>query len=239
MQLKPQQNKTVEAALVLSAGLGTRLGEITKHTPKALVEVNGTPMLERIISQIQESGINNIVINTHYMPDKINEFVRRYSAKNSSLNFLISHEPDILDTGGGIKQAANLFDLNTILIANCDGFFVESPIPNLLSAWKPMEMDTLLLLQDKDECLDHKLNGDFEIGKNGEILRTNNNTHIFTGSRIMKMHGLRSFPNNKFHFISDYFLPLIPSNKIQGISNQGKWIDIGSQDSLKTASNLA
>lgn len=239
MQLKPQQSKVVDAALILSAGFGTRLGEITKHTPKALLEVNGVPMLERIISQIKESGISNIVINTHYLPNKINEFIKNYSSKDPSINFMISHEPEILDTGGGIKQAANLFDLNTILITNCDGFFVENPIPNLLKAWKPEVMDTLLLLQDKDKCIDLKLNGDFDIGNKGEILRNKTNSHIFTGSRVMKVKDIRNISSHKFHFISDYLLPLLPSNKIQGLSNKGKWLDIGSQDSLKAASNLA
>ncbi len=94
-------------AMILAAGLGTRLRPLTEELPKALVEVHGIPMLEIIIRRLIRAGFNEIVINLHYLPEKIMYFLEKNTFTGVNIR-LIREEPDILDTGGGIKNAASL-----------------------------------------------------------------------------------------------------------------------------------
>lgn len=109
-------------AIILAAGLGTRLRPLTDNTPKALVEVGGKTMLEHQILKLKKAGFNNIVINIHYFGEQIIEFLERNN--NFGLNIKISDERDLLlDTGGGIAKAGTMFDNDSpILVHNVDIF---------------------------------------------------------------------------------------------------------------------
>ena len=106
-------------AMIMAAGLGTRLNPITLTKPKALVEVNGVPLLEIILERLSIFGFNRIVINTHHFPDQIRSFVEKRKNKGQSIS--ISDETEMLmDTGGGLKKAIPLFDDGPILVHNVD-----------------------------------------------------------------------------------------------------------------------
>ena len=95
-------------AMIFAAGLGTRLRPITKHIPKALAPVNGTPILEIVIRRLINYGFNEIIVNVHHFADKVIEFL---DEKNRfGINLQISDERDeLLDTGGGLKKASWFF----------------------------------------------------------------------------------------------------------------------------------
>ena len=109
-------------AIILAAGLGTRLRPLTDNTPKALVVVGGKTMLEHQILKLKKAGFNNIVINIHYFGEQIVEFLK--ANDNFGLNIKISDERDLLlDTGGGIAKAGCMFDNDApILVHNVDIF---------------------------------------------------------------------------------------------------------------------
>lgn len=91
-------------ALVFAAGLGTRLRPLTDHTPKALVDVGGVPMLERVIRRLVDSGVERVVVNVHPFADRIERFVRERDS--FGVEVVLSHETDRpLETGGGLAQA--------------------------------------------------------------------------------------------------------------------------------------
>lgn len=233
MSLSLRNKFGIDAAMVLSAGFGTRLKPITDKTPKALVEVNGRPMLGRILDQLRESGVGDVVVNTHYLANQVHEFVSHYNDNYPVMNIMISHEPEILDTGGGIKRAADLYDLNTMLMMNCDGYFVENPIDNILSKWDPNKMDALLALQPR---VGQK--GDFNIAIDGSLLREEDNVYTFSGLRVMDVSDLRAKKEDKFSFTTDYLFPILPNPKVLGYEDAVSWVDIGSLDSLRYAASL-
>ncbi len=102
-------------AMIFAAGKGTRLKPLTDNTPKALVKVNGTPMLEIIIKKLIKSGVCEIIINVHYLADQIIDFLKLNN--NFGIRIEISHEKEeLLDTGGGLKKAAWFFDDNEPLV---------------------------------------------------------------------------------------------------------------------------
>lgn len=105
--------------MVFSAGLGTRLGEITKSVPKALVTINGKTLLQIAVEKCSSEGFDDININIHHHPDKMYAEVRRL--RNMGYKINVSDETDsLLDTGGGLYKARHLFDENDFLVYNVD-----------------------------------------------------------------------------------------------------------------------
>ena len=94
-------------AMILAAGLGTRLGPLTKDRPKALVEVAGRTLLEITLSRLAEFGIHDVIINVHHFADMVVDYLKRN--KNFGMRIEISREDVLLDTGGGLKKAAWFF----------------------------------------------------------------------------------------------------------------------------------
>ena len=109
-------------ALILAAGLGTRLGELTSDRPKALVEVAGRTMLEHQLRKLDAAGFGHIIINTHHFAEKIYDFLQAHCC--FGMDITVSDESDkLLDTGGGIRKAFHLFKSNDpVLVHNVDIF---------------------------------------------------------------------------------------------------------------------
>ncbi len=106
--------------MIFAAGLGTRLKPLTDTCPKALVEVGGKPLLAHVVEQLQAAGYERMVVNVHHFADQIESFLR--SNQNFGIDIRVSDERDmLLDTGGGLKKAAPLFDHEkNILLHNVD-----------------------------------------------------------------------------------------------------------------------
>jgi NDP-sugar pyrophosphorylase family protein len=94
-------------AMILAAGLGTRLRPLTDDRPKALVEINGRTLLEITLSRLRQFGISEVIINAHHFADALVAYLRAKS--NFGMQIEISREDVLLDTGGGLKKAANFF----------------------------------------------------------------------------------------------------------------------------------
>ncbi|MBO4499292.1 MAG: NTP transferase domain-containing protein [Bacteroidaceae bacterium] len=109
-------------ALVLAAGLGTRLGPYTAHRPKALVEVSGRTMLELQLTNLRRAGFNRVAVNIHHFADMVIDYLSANG--NFGMDILVSDESGhLLDTGGGIRQAFHLFgDDAPLLVHNVDIF---------------------------------------------------------------------------------------------------------------------
>jgi mannose-1-phosphate guanylyltransferase len=110
-------------ALLLAAGFGTRLGNLTSHTPKPLVKVNGKPMLAFCIEQLAYAGVTEVIINTHYLVDQINEFVLR---NDFPLRIEISHEAELLGTAGTLKKHIESLAEEDFIVMHADNYFEDS-----------------------------------------------------------------------------------------------------------------
>ena len=89
-----------KTAMVLAAGLGKRLADITKDTPKPLLPIGNTCCLEITINALKTAGFQRIIINTHYHADQIEHYVKRFN----DLEIIISYEPELLETAGGVRK---------------------------------------------------------------------------------------------------------------------------------------
>src|SRR5215469_4448219 len=94
-------------AMVLAAGLGTRLRPLTNDRPKALVEINGKSMLEITLAKLQSVGVNEVIVNVHHFAQKVVDYLEAHA--NFGMRIAVSREEVLLDTGGGLKNAAWFF----------------------------------------------------------------------------------------------------------------------------------
>lgn len=106
-------------AMVFAAGRGSRLAPLTDHTPKALVEVGGEPLLGHVLQRLRAAGVTDVIINVHHLGGRIEEWVAKQ--KEAGIRVTFSHEKELLDTGGGLKKAGSFFDdERAFLVHNVD-----------------------------------------------------------------------------------------------------------------------
>ena len=97
--------------MILAAGFGTRMKNLTKNTPKPLLKINNTTLLSNTINFFKKLGCERFVINTHYLNKEFNDYINFNHAKE---NIILIYEPKILDTGGGVKNAVKYFNSEQI-----------------------------------------------------------------------------------------------------------------------------
>lgn len=106
-------------AMILAAGLGSRLGDITQSKPKCLVEVHGKTLLEHAVDRLRETGVTSLVINTHHFADQVADYIRQ--RQNFGMTVHLSHEPELLETGGGLYKARTHFaGESEFMVCNAD-----------------------------------------------------------------------------------------------------------------------
>ena len=110
----------MKQAMIFAAGLGTRLKPLTDRMPKALVRVGGEPLLKHVVLKFRDAGFDRIVVNVHHFADQIIDYLN--ANNNFGIDIRISDERDmLLETGGGLKKAAPLFDSSSpVFIHNVD-----------------------------------------------------------------------------------------------------------------------
>jgi len=232
-------------AMILAAGLGTRLKPITDQLPKALVEVNGKTLLEIAIRNLIENDFRRIVINVHHYADKVKEYLNK---NTFAADIFISDESDLLlDTGGGIKHAQKYFDNSPILVHNVDiisdlnlkEFYqyhvTDDSIASLVV--NNRKSNRYLLFND-----DNVLCGWQDIKKDEKIVvRDDVKLHqlAFSGIHILNPHLIESFPKEQVFSVIKAYLKIAATEDIHAyVSNDLKWIDVGKVDSLQKASQL-
>lgn len=120
-------------AMILAAGLGTRLRPLTDHTPKALVEVSGVPLLERVARRLIETGADRLIVNTHHLGEQIERYVEERAG--FGVEVLFSPEPDRpLETGGGLLRAAPLFRRDAPFFLHNGDILSDLPLGEMYAA---------------------------------------------------------------------------------------------------------
>jgi MurNAc alpha-1-phosphate uridylyltransferase len=142
----PDRKEGPRTAMVLAAGLGTRMRPLTDATPKALIPVAGRALIDRVLDKLVEAGVERAVVNVHHLAGQVEAHLRA----RRDLEVLISDErAGLLDSGGGIQRARGVLGEDPIFVANIDSLWIEGETPALEAlkrAWDPARMDLLLLL---------------------------------------------------------------------------------------------
>jgi len=210
----------INTALILCAGYGKRLNPITLSKPKPLIKINDVTLLNNTLNLIKLLGVKNILINTFYLAEQIDEYVAK-----SNLNLKVIKDGNkILDTGGGILNLIKNSDQNDFFVFNPDTLWDESyvnEIQNMKKIYFKNSLKNILLVVEKSNSFDQRLNGDFSL-ENNILRKSSNKNFIFTGCQILN----RSiFKNNKLEnfSINKIWEEMIIKNQLYGYRRNGKF----------------
>ena len=212
----------INTALILCAGYGKRLNPLTLKEPKPLLKINEITLLENCIDLIQFLGIKKVIINTFYLKEKIESFIK---IKNFNLDIkIIDDGKTILNTGGGILNMINSSDESDFLALNPDTvwnkYYVET-IQNMERFYFSKKIKNILLLANKNISFDKGLKGDFNLSEN-VIKKNTQNDLIYTGCQIINKSLFESFSVNNFS-VSKIWNELINKNQLYGYESLEKF----------------
>jgi|TARA_B100001093_G_scaffold507945_1_gene569271 MurNAc alpha-1-phosphate uridylyltransferase len=226
----------VKHAMILAAGLGTRMRPLTLKTPKPLIKIGSKNLLERSIKLLEAHGVEQITINVHYLADQIEKFISNLQSK---VQITISNEKDLLlDTGGGVKEATRIFNKNPFFVLNPDTLWVN----NYLREMKSLEniyfegKKHCLLLVDKKLSLDTSFKGDFNLDNN-VISKNIKNKFIFTGLQLIDRNCL-NYIDKKIFSMNEVWNKLINENKLFGFESSQKFYHLNTEEMYKKILNL-
>lgn len=234
-------------ALILAAGLGTRLKPLTDHIPKALVEVNGRPLLDHAIERVKSCSIHEIIINTHHFSEQMMARIKNYN--DPEVELVISDESDmLLDTGGAIKKAEwFLKKNNSFLVYNVD-ILSRFDLNDLLSFHKTNKGIASLAVSERESSryllFDESNNlCSWQNVKTGEkkISRDADQTkqYAFSGIHVLDSEIFEYMPKERKFSIIDVFLTAGGTRDIKAfVHKPDEILDAGKPESLDKAENF-
>ena len=230
-------------AMIFAAGKGTRLRPFTDHHPKAMMEVNGIPLIERNIHYLQSFGINDFVINLHHFGEQIVDFLKEKNHFGAHIEF--SHEKDqLLETGGGLIFAKKLLEQEEdFLIMNAD-ILTDMNITDFVNFHR--EQNSLVTLAVSDRKSSRKLLFDNEMILKGwmnmdtgeERLAGFNNNYkklAFSGIHCVDSQFFNHITRTGKFSIMEEYLDLMMTEEIYGFEHSAKLVDVGRPKSVLEA----
>jgi NDP-sugar pyrophosphorylase family protein len=221
-------------AMILAAGLGTRLRPLTNTIPKPLLPVGGTPLIVWNLLLLKRHGFRQVVINLHHLGPMIEQALG--TGSKFGIQIIYSHEPVILGTGGGIKQAEPHFSGEPVLILNGDTL-VELDLEALCHFHHSRHATATLVLREDADAASWGL---VEVGDRGQILRINGKgllnavptvPRMFAGIHILHPRLLREVPKGVASSIIDSYVRAIEQGEsVLGYDLRGYWSDIGTAE---------
>jgi NDP-sugar pyrophosphorylase family protein len=236
-------------AMILAAGLGTRLRPLTSDRPKALVEVAGRTLLEITLSRLKHFGVREVIINVHHFGDMVTEFLKAH--ENFGLHIEISREDVLLDTGGGLKKATWFFlqdgrdSAEPLLLHNVD-IISTIDLGHVLQAHRDAGALATLAVQDRVTSRYLLFNDANELcgrragrGQPDEIVRSSAALHAraFAGIHVISPQLLTMLTEDGiFSIITSYLRLAAAGEKIQGFAaDKYYWRDLGKPDQVVQA----
>ncbi len=215
----------IKTALILCAGFGKRLNPLTLKQPKPLLKLYDKTLLEHSFNLIKKLKIKKIKLNTFYLKEKIEKFVKSI---NSDLDIEVINDGDqILDTGGGIYNMIKDIDEDNFLVFNPDTFWSEEyvdTIKKMESFYHSNNFKNTLLIVKKNLSVDKNISGDFNF-KNNILIRKNSKDYIFTGCQILNKKLFENIDNSKFS-MNQIWDDLIHKKRLIGFESYNKFIHV-------------
>ncbi|MBW3099104.1 nucleotidyltransferase family protein [Pseudohoeflea coraliihabitans] len=228
---------TIRSAMILAAGLGTRLRPITETLPKPLVPVGGRPLIAYSLEAARAAGIDNIVANVHYRADQLETWL-----KQSGFDVGISDEREaLLDSGGGLRHALPQLGSDPFLVLNADTFWLEDPaaartnLDRLMTAFDRERMEMLLMTARPQQATGHDGAGDFSVDQDGRLARSRSaDAVIYAGALILDPRCLQGDRPQKFS-LNLCFDEAIDRGTLFGMPMAGQWLTVGTPDAIPEA----
>jgi MurNAc alpha-1-phosphate uridylyltransferase len=226
----------IQHAMVLAAGLGTRMRPLTENRPKPLIEVGGKTLLDHNLDQLALAGVDEAVVNVHYLAEQI----EAHCAKRVRPRITISDERvALLDSGGGIRKALPQLGARPFLSLNADTIWVDGPYANLkrmMDVFDPDIMDILLLVAPTVTSIGWGNRGDFHMDAYGRLERAGRQSmapFAYCGAAIFKPEMFRGRP--EVFSLNRLFDEASSSGRLYGLRLDGQFMHVGTPEALREA----
>ncbi len=224
-------------AMVLAAGLGTRMRPLTDTMPKPLVRVDGRALLDHVLDRLGDAGVERAVINVHYLADQI----IAHTATRANPQVVISDERGLLlDTGGGVVKALPELGDAPFFHINSDTIWIDGVKPNLTrlaEGFDPTTMDALLLLASTTGSVGYDGRGDFAMAPDGRLQRRAERAvapFVYAGAAILSPALFDSAPQGAFS-LTTLFDRAAEAGRLAGLRLEGLWMHVGTPESITEA----
>ncbi|MDA0997018.1 MAG: nucleotidyltransferase family protein [Proteobacteria bacterium] len=224
------------SAMLLAAGLGKRMRPLTDSIPKPMVPFMGRPLIDHALDRLAEAGVKRAVVNLHYFPNQI----RNHLANRTDIEIVYSDEPELLETGGGVKKALPLLGDAPFFAVNSDAIWLNGgtdTLGRLAELWNSERMDALLLLQSTVDAHGYHGPGDFTADPDGRVARRAESEvtpWLFAGVEIIDPKAFADTPDGPFS-LNVIFDRTLRAGRLYGMVHDGEWFHIGSPEGLAEA----
>ncbi len=226
-----------QTAMVLAAGLGTRMRPLTDTIPKPLVRLNGRALIDHVLDRLAAAGIKRAVVNVHHHADKLEAHLK---TRNSPEIAISDERGVLLDTGGGVVRALPLIGDAPFLIHNSDSVWIEgmgSNLDRLLSSWDEVRMDSIMLLAPTTGSLGYDGPGDFHMDANSRLTRQSGQhiaPFVFAGVSIIHPCMFKGEEERRFS-LNHVWDRGISAGRLYGVRLEGLWMHVGTPEALSEA----
>ena len=227
----------ISRAMVLAAGLGTRMRPLTDTLPKPLVPVAGKALLDHVLDRLADVGVTTAVVNVHHMADAIEAHLKGRTRPN----IVISDERgELLDTGGGVVKALTLLGDAPFFHVNSDTIWIEGVMPNLnrlAAQFDPGQMDAALLVAATTASIGYEGRGDFAMMPDGRLRRRAEREvapFVYAGAAILSPKMFAGAPAGKFS-LNILFDRSLEAGRLFGLRLEGTWMHVGTPAAIKAA----
>ncbi len=231
---------TIKQAMVLAAGLGTRMRPITDTIPKPLVKIAGKPMIDYALDALAEAGVEQVVVNVHHHADQMEAHLRGHD----KLNILISDERDaLMNNGGGLAKGLKLLGRDPVFVMNSDLFWIgesegqPTNLERLAGSFDIARMDFAMLCVALDKTTGHNGKNDFSLADDGRLSRYNDaagNGVVYAGTLVINPSFLDDAPSDAFN-INTYYDKAIERGRLYGTMMDGHWLTVGTPEAIGEA----
>ncbi len=225
-----------DTAVILSAGLGTRMRPLTLATPKPLLKLAGQPILAHALERLHGAGIRNIIVNAHHLADQMAAFLKAYPS------VILTQEEELLETGGAIMamRNRNLLPDAPFYVVNGDAFWVDGPtdtLGRLADAFRPAETDAMLLLARAAGAVAETGRGDFLWPRDGGLKRREERDvapYLYAGVQIVSPALFAAAPPPPFS-MNLLWDQALAAGRLGAIIHDGVWFHLSTPDDLERA----
>ncbi len=217
-----------KTAMVLAAGLGTRMRPLTNDRPKALVEVGGRALIDHVLDRLADAGVERAVVNVHWFADRLESHL---AARTRPAVVISDERAELLETGGGLKKARPLLGDDPIFVANIDSVWIDrgDALGDLIRLWDPERMDAALLLARREGSIGFEGGGDFFLGDDGVLTfrgEAASAPFAYMGVHITRPDYADAGPDGPFS-LSPLWRQSAAEGRLYGCVLDGDWMHVG------------
>lgn len=227
----------IDTAMVMAAGLGTRMRPLTETRPKPLIEVGGRALIDHMLDALADVGVEKAVVNVHYLAPQMLAHLGPRTAPRIAIS---DERPRLMETGGGLVQAAPLLGDRPIFVTNTDQVWIADgadPLAAMRAGWDGLRMDVLLLLARKARTTGFDGAGDFFLAADGRVGRRGAAAEapfVYAGVQILHPRVLAGWPCEPFSTNRIWDRALAQA-RVFAIVLEGDWMHVGDPAGLAVA----